>query len=460
MRLIDNKDIEVSHFLEQMTRGRIFLIVFLYSLGMGGLLQLFLLPVLFPALNAGNGLLLGTDAVGFHQLSVEMANRIREAGWSAWCYMPGFQPVSFSAPIYVITGIDKPWVLLPINSLLFGLAAAALFQIFRTMATARQAAVVILPFACFPSALQLYGQIHRDVWTIFGYLLFSLVWVHFAYSDTLSWKGLMTRCSMLVLAVLIFSFFRPYLTQIASMASLVVVSLLGVSRIRRNRDWSARDARKWWVGVILCLALSLSLYPVLGKLLQLDSSLFSGGDVQTGIAEGVSGAKESGWRYSGWMPSFLEHKLMALSQSREGFRSTRGGSNVDEDVQFKSVGDVLDYIPRAMQIALFSPFPSTWLAPAMTPGGDKMRLVAAAESLLAYVAMVGVGFLLALAPAQRRVGMVVIALAIVPLVVIGLVVCNAGTLYRMRYEYWQMLLGLGMLGWGYVIKRCINGRRG
>ncbi len=76
-----------------------------------------------------------------------------------------------------------------------------------------------------------------------------------------------------------------------------------------------------------------------------------------------------------------------------------------------------------------------------------MRRIVAVEMVIAYVLMFGACIWFVRNRGLRGDGLLIVVQAVVPLLVLALVVCNIGTLYRMRYGYWQILLGLGAVGW-------------
>lgn len=118
----------------------VFALVFAYALSVGSLIQWVVLPVLIPGIHAGNGLMAGGDWGVFHHEADSMAQRIQQAGWSAWELRPdGNAPIGIAAVAYAVTGIHQPSVLLPINALLFALGAACLFLTFSSIAPARLA---------------------------------------------------------------------------------------------------------------------------------------------------------------------------------------------------------------------------------------------------------------------------------------------------------------------------------
>lgn len=117
------------------------------------------------------------------------------------------------------------------------------------------------------------------------------------------------------------------------------------------------------------------------------------------------------------------------------------GSNVDAHVQFRGMWDVVGYLPRAVLVGLCAPFPNMWWR-AGEQVGAAGRLLSGAETLLMYVVV-----LLALECLwRRRRSLPVWLLALVAaggVTALGMVVVNAGALYRMRYLFWILLIIMG-----------------
>ena len=106
------------------------LIAFVWALILGLLLQLFVLPNIFPDLHAGNGLMKGADWIWFNQIAVELADKINETGLDNWEFRPfGQAPAGLAAAMYSLSGISKPFVYMPINAILFAVAVAEMHRL-------------------------------------------------------------------------------------------------------------------------------------------------------------------------------------------------------------------------------------------------------------------------------------------------------------------------------------------
>lgn len=446
----------------------VFALAFFYALSMGLLIQWVLLPVVMPGLDAGQGLLKGGDWVGFHQEAVLLVDRIHHEGWAVWELRPqGNAPIGTAALVYALTGISEPWVLMPFNAGLFAVGAVCLYLIFSCFAPPRLAFVATLPYLVFPSAAMIYGQMHKDAWSIAGSLLVNLVWVMFAVSGRLSWRSLLSRVALVLTGLWLVWVVRPYLVKVLFAVSALAVLVLVIRAIAERGDLRQGHTVRWWGGIFSCLIVFVFFVQVpLGGAVQgvsVQGVSVQGGGVQGGGVQGggLQGGGLQGGGGGAGLAGRCAESIMARSNNlvsgivtaRNGFAlSPHAGSNIDTGVQFGSVMDMLRYVPRALQIGLFAPFPEMWGGKGVSSGAESMRLLAGFEMALAYLFLPGIVLVLARREHSGQ-SMLIVIQTVVPIILLALVVCNVGTLYRMRYSYWQILIGLGMIGWGIGLQR-------
>lgn len=402
----------------------IFVLAFCWALLCGLLLQLIVLPAL-PNLHAGHGLLKGGDWIRFHSQAVLLALQMAQDGWGVWELRPqGNAPIGMAAAVYFLVGIYEPWLFLPINAFLFGMAAFVLYNIFKIISSARYSFLAVLPFVFFPSAVIIYGQIHKDIFSVLGILLVIFVWMDLARRTAFTWPEMLAQISLMVAGGLLVWLVRSYLLLPLLMAGLFAALLLTgwVGRVRRA---------SWWCALAICLTIQLVSVVVV--------MFFVPSVLSVPSVPSVPSA------------SVFAKVISRLNVTRVGFLTggANAGSNIDMEVQFASIEDVLLYLPRALQIGLLAPFPSTWFDDAVSTGGRAMRVLAGMEMTLSYVFLLGwVGFWRC--GKERGVTLFVgLGISLVLTLILTLVVLNVGTLYRMRYATWQLLNGLGILGWGF-----------
>lgn len=474
---VDRANIKRLRLKNALCARGVFTLAFVYSLAAGLIIQLVILPFLLPGLDAGHGLLKGGDWVGFHQEAIRMAERIHLDGWAVWELRPqGNAPIGISAAAYALTGISEPWVLMPLNAGLFAVGATCLYTMFSLFAPPRFAFVATLPYVLFPSAAVIYGQIHKDVWSIAGVTLIALVWVRIAAHRKLDWKETGFQALLTLTGGLFVWLVRPYMLQVLLVASFLTAIAVALERIA-GPDKSKFSVHGFLRSVLPLVILIFFLNAPSGTSVQ-PMDILQGEKMQTPEAVlskekelittemGTVLSKEKS--LAAWQLILQRARLIAastedilskfvskLAADRQGF--TKGypgaGSNIDTEDDFHSVGDVWRYMPRALQIALFAPFPSMWQEAGTSPGADQMRLISGMEMTFTYFWLPGI-ILLFLCVGIRGQNVAILIQAIVPAVILTLVVSNIGTLYRMRYINLQMLNGLGIIGWMMWIQYC------
>jgi 4-amino-4-deoxy-L-arabinose transferase-like glycosyltransferase len=130
--------------------------------------------------------------------------------------------------------------------------------------------------------------------------------------------------------------------------------------------------------------------------------------------------------------------IKQISDRRSGFRFfTSQTSNIDEDVKLDGLGDIVRFIPRATVIGFFAPFPRMWVETGKF--GLAGRLLSGLETLVMYFLYLAVAD--CLWEERRNPTMWFLFLvATAGIVALGIVVVNAGALYRIRYVFWMMLI--------------------
>jgi hypothetical protein len=137
---------------------------------------------------------------------------------------------------------------------------------------------------------------------------------------------------------------------------------------------------------------------------------------------------------------------MRLSQLRYEFIRQNGdaGSNMDGEVEFKNVADVVRYLPRAAEIGFFAPFPDQWIA-----SGRRVGLAGRLMSGLEMTAMYAVELLALVGLWRARSSLpawLLFSASVVGIMALALAVINVGALYRMRYGFLILLCILGAHG--------------
>jgi hypothetical protein len=160
-------------------------------------------------------------------------------------------------------------------------------------------------------------------------------------------------------------------------------------------------------------------------------------------------------RDDAFFQNMVDRGFLKIAVARAGFTSSGGttaASNIDKGIDFCKNEDLIRYIPRALQIAFFAPFPSKWFAVEKRNSSPIEIYISAVEMFYCYIAYLGLLYWLF---SYRRwsVSLVVpIAFAVGMSLLLGLTVANVGTLYRMRFPFAMIFVSIGMAGILQLVK--------
>lgn len=119
-------------------------------------------------------------------------------------------------------------------------------------------------------------------------------------------------------------------------------------------------------------------------------------------------------------------------------------SNIDEEVQFNTMGDFVGYLPRAAAIGLFAPFPNMWFRKGGQVGRTG-RIIAGLETLATYLlevlAVAGLWY-----NRKSLAAWLLAGTAVAGVTALGLIVLNVGSLYRFRYPFLMLIVMLAASG--------------
>jgi hypothetical protein len=446
--------------------GRVWVIAFVYSATVALLFQLVILPHVFPAWHWGDGLLAGGDWVHFHKEARYRATRIQSEGWRAFEFRPTENsPVGIASAIYALTW-PKPWTLIPLNAALHASGAALLFYLLRTfVADWRWAAIGTSPFLVYPSALIWVSQIHKDGFFIAGYLSLFAAWASLAREAPGDREGRRLAWAVVLVAagVTLIWVARPdhvVVSQVATGVALTVLAITAAIRLRRGRSkqgWAAAAI------ALLLMAMVGSSWFAPSRLARLDQRdlppdpmvAATGAPIVDAwspppvpdMAPPERGVGAIPWYRTEWLPlpvDRLAHRI-ALVRERYLVFFLDSRTNIDVDVGFYRATDLVRYLPRALQVALLAPFPTQWGQPGSLTWTTATRRLVAVEMLGVYAALLA---LLAVVWRWRRRATLWIVLlpCVTALIPYALIIPNLGALYRFRYGFLMVLVGLGVAG--------------
>ncbi len=399
----------------------------------------------------------------------------------------------------------RPFSFEPVNGLLWSLSVCLVFLIARTITGGDSTLSLAsgLMYGLFPSNLALSTQLLKDPFYNFGTLMIIFGWV-----SLLAGQGGWKHAALLFFGVILLRMVRPeYLplimflffvglalvyiwarrSMVYAVAALVLSSIFLAlpaqnavwaekapppSDIKRYFDWKVEKLKQ---GERIIERAKKRIKAELGKDydMKLDRQIeqwfkvkyvspralhedFEEKERSLMILTRAHGAGLSRflsrwiprWQKTGWAPDWLEERLVKANSYRDNFLTyyaEKGSSSIDSDTVFRSMSDMVSYLPRAIQIGFLAPFPNMWFSPGHM-GGRAARYVSGFEMLVWYFLIAGfAGFLVVSdTPIQTKIWVTVfLVVTIIPL---GLLVPNLGTLHRMRHVYMAPVLVGGLIG--------------
>lgn len=429
--------------LRPLSPAIVFLLFFSYATAAALLFQKFLLPLVASA-HHGQGLVEG-DSAYFHAVAVDLAERIRLHGWSEWRVYPAVSAtgnVALLAGLYALFGED-PSLMVPVNAAIHALSGTLLLLLGRMLWPGRVGTLAGMVagtlFVIFPSALNWYGQVHKDGFAIAGTMLVLTAWVVTETGKPNRWQ-VPTALAAALAGMALIVFVRPYslMPVLGGMLVMLTVKLASIGK----SGGSSACRRALVLQLVLVILVGMAAYMVPQT-----------GANEQGYAKWTDKKGTTGWTWqpTSWIPQGIEKYVEILARTRAGLideeLKIQAGSLYDTDKLPASTPQVVAYAPRALQIALFAPFPSLWFEKLSVT-----RLVAVGEMAIWY--LIAPGLLLALWLGRSRAMPAVMVFSLALLTLYGITIANVGTLYRIRYPYLFLLMLIGLAGWlGFFERR-------
>jgi hypothetical protein len=465
--------IKIKAFTFYRPRLFLFCLAFFYVVLAGLLIQLVFIPYIAPhSMDAGNGLLSGYDGSKFHHIALDASVRIKAIGWSTWSLKPEGQIVSGIASIFYTLIMPKPWVLLPLNGILHGIASLALFEIILIIVGNRGLAFLsALPFLLFPSSLLWNAQMHNENYVIPGVLLILNGWVYLADIQRgldlrKSWKAIL---SLIIGSVLVWEVRANIMSILNLLGFLVITLIIILNTILSIKKKIRFRSVTYYIGLLTLVWVmsSPTIFNMIDQKLgnasvpsEVSSSfsldIGSSPDVKMNIWANVPFS----WTKTVWLPKQIDSKFRDLSQTRAKFVMvwSYAGSQIDTSVAFGNALEVIKYIPRSLEIGFLAPFPSDWFTGGYKSAASIMRKESGAEMFIVYVCLLGLVFLLWHFRKKIEIW-VIFLISTGMLIVYTCTVPNVGALYRFRYPYLMPLVCLGLSGVILFCQQIIHSRQ-
>jgi hypothetical protein len=381
----------------------------------------------------GNGVFFASDAfdsVGHYNEIVTQAAILRRGGLVDWATYPCYfhtKLYSFSFFAFGAFGSQTILAAEPVNLALFALILFLIFRIGEEVFNRKTALIASAIIALWPSFMVLTTQLLREPQFIAAMLTMFLVAIRLLTKVHTLRRAIFESIIGSISIVIIWLIRYQELEAIMAI-SFVVVLFVSFKMVRQKRILAGNMV------VAVCLVFAAVATP---KLVSHYSPVPKTAKV-AGPPQGI--------RKKEVKRNTLTGIALRISTTRRGFSTSypNAGSNLDAEVQFNSISDIIRYVPRAAEIGFLSPFPNMWF----TSGshlGRVGRTIGALETLPLYV--LEIFALYALWYSRRRLSVwLMLAIVTIGLTALGLVVVNVGTIYRFRYIFVMLVVILGSAG--------------
>lgn len=422
--------------------------IFIYTALIGLLVQLVILPFVFPSFHYGYGLLKGLDGSKFHRIASELAQRINVSGWSQWELQPEGQLVSGMAAIFYVLITPMPWTVLPLNGILHASACVCIFLLLDKIIQKRHISLLAaLPFIFFPSNLLWNTQFHNENYVVPAFTFILLGW-YILISKVPDQKKAMLRDFCIALGLILAGSFLIYLVRPKILTPLAYLYL--ITGFAYGMYWSIQKSAllNKIIRVLFILAACLGMLFTHTMINGTKKSSQPGTVTDTIVQDPIKELKNRSWQKSAWLPDFIDGEIRRVAMLRNNFMKAwdHAGSNIDQDVTIHSSVEVLRYLPRTAEIAFLSPFPNMWLGVGNKEAGTAMRIASAIEMIFVYFCYI---FLPVFVWQNRKNSAIWMLLLVCSamLLLYALTIPNVGALYRFRYPYLMPLVCFGFAGW-------------
>jgi putative peptidoglycan lipid II flippase len=402
-----------------------------------------LLPNMFNAHGMG---IFATDSYVYRLEAMALAKILTREGLAAWLNTPSPFHVKFYSLSMAVFGPLLGFNNLsvePLNVLYYLAILILVFKLGQEVFDRRVALVSAVIVALWPSFLLHTTQLLRDPLFIVALLVLVLVYAKWLKKDY-SWRRGLGMGAVAGMSVAVLWANRSNMWEL-----MLAIVLLGAGLFVVRQICERRLLKGNLVGLVLLLALTITIPQIVPESPKnIEPSLVKSlVEVEDPSLLAEPEEEEESVATVEQKPATMWASLWArVIDKRAGFVRLypNAGSNIDADVQFNSIEDAIRYVPRALVVGLFAPFPSMWFR-AGDLVGVQGRLLSGAETLMMY--LIELLALFGLWQSRRRFYVwLLVLVALLGMTALGLVVLNIATLYRMRYIFWILLIIVGAAG--------------
>ena len=433
----------------------LFLGLMAFHMGISVLMSWVVRMPYFLSHNAGLGLWrFAGDSIGYHEYAIKILGFLKEGDYVHWWTDSVCWHVKLISLSYGMIA-PHPLSFAPINAAAWAMSVLLVFGITRQLFhdRLRLAIVSCLAFGFCPSYLLNTTQLLKEPFYVMGIIMVIWGWV-----GLLSGRESYKCCLSVGLGSLLACLTRGFI-----LVPLVFLSLLAMLFV----VWRTGQL---WKHALLASVFVVGIYVIEH---QTDMEFYRPGAIELGdiYASRILAArqqksqseKEKNFLWQGRKGGYfglcrwLEYPSIMISYARGSFAHTylNAGTNIDTEVNFRSVGDIVFYIPRALQVGFLAPFPNQWFGKGKAAGRIG-RIIGGLETIGWYILLPGFLYFLGTGTVALQIRVWLALYCISMVLLAALVVTNIGALMRMRFVYLLPVLIGGLQGWSRFIwrKKC------
>lgn len=426
------------------TRWLVFTIAFLFAL----VAMIAAREIVISKMNlvAESGNLAGDPQV-YNTVALKKLSQMEAEGLKEFEFRPeGSGPAGIASLSYYF--FDSVYGVIVINALLHALSVLCIFLILSFWFHRNIAFVASIPFLVSPYMMVWYSQINKDSYAGAGSLLLILGFLKLLHVE--GFKKYAQAALIALSGVLLIFLVRPYLNKINFMffTCVFLVSLF-FSKYKKSVLYILFSSLVLIAMLLMCRGVvsdqtieSFQYYSF-----KEESDLFKG-DIVRQCLKNVS---VETWQANSKI-SFIDNNLKALSGQRcliftllnDKTNKTTLDSMVDYDILPNSTLEALAYLPRAAAYGNFAPWPDRWLY-VFNKHLSMFYLIVPFETLILYLGYIAI-FLNFLCQQKKQWTILVpIFISMGVMSIYGMSTPFIGALYRYRYPWWMLMIGLSII---------------
>ncbi|NYT46271.1 glycosyltransferase family 39 protein [Alcaligenaceae bacterium] len=425
----------------------VFILVFVYALCMMSFIREIAVPYVYPFAIDGH---LPGDAQYYNALALKQLEAMNRLGMTAFQLRPeGQGAAGIASIIYWVH--DSVFGVVLTNSLLHATSTLILVLILRQYFSNRISLISVIPLALSPYMMLWFSQVNKETYSLLGILLFVYGISTFIKPRLNIGKILYSLCFLLV-GIGLICIVRPYLNRLLLPPTTLILLFALLYRLKTRRPI------KELVGFILAsvlVLLSLNAFNSGAASDETIARIAAGGEpagnVETLHTVAQTCLQNTGlknWLDEPLLPRYVNTQLRGIMTQRcLVFTLLNSQTNpvtqyaiIHRDILPAGSLEALRYLPYAIMIGIFSPWPAQWLY-GVIEQHSIFYLIASLEAFALYVGLIGI--ILYLIDYRRFELSGLLVLAFSSMTIIGMATPYIGAVYRYRYPWWILIICIG-----------------